>query len=118
MAKMKQSSHLCEVFENFPHGAMDDLVKQIKAALGHDIASFSAMRLAMSYVEWLGYDKAPKWGAASLVHIRFLLHRCLVSSNFLNFRPSVIAASIIYYDRFVRGWVPFWPAALARITGG
>ena len=36
---------------------------------------------------------------------------------FLNCRPSVIAAAILYTERRVRGIIPFWPSMLGKLTG-
>ena len=41
----------------------------------------------------------------------------LFDSTLLNYRPSVIAAALIYAERQQRGAVPFWPAALSHLTG-
>ena len=35
---------------------------------------------------------------------------------FLNCRPSVIAAAIIYAERRARGIIPFWPSMLSKLT--
>ena len=37
--------------------------------------------------------------------------------TFLNCRPSVIAAAIIYAERRARGIIPFWPSMLSKLTG-
>ena len=36
---------------------------------------------------------------------------------FLNCRPSVIAAAVIYAERRARGIIPFWPSMLAKLSG-
>ncbi len=36
---------------------------------------------------------------------------------FLNCRPSVIAAAVIYAERRARGIIPFWPYMLAKLSG-
>ena len=36
---------------------------------------------------------------------------------FLNCRPSVIAAAVLYVERRARGMIPFWPTMLAKLTG-
>jgi Cyclin, C-terminal domain len=41
----------------------------------------------------------------------------LFDSTLLNYRPSVVAAALIYAERQQRGAVPFWPAALSHLTG-
>ena len=46
-----------------------------------------------------------------------LVHGSLVDAQFLNCRPSVVAAAIIYAERRSRGVIPFWPSMLAKLTG-
>eukprot|EP00887_Chlorella_sp_A99_P002940 scaffold24.g2940.t1 len=51
-----------------------------------------------------------------------LLHQTLQDGEFLNYRrgyfmPSVVAAAVLYADRRSRGAAPYWPSALARLTG-
>ncbi len=36
---------------------------------------------------------------------------------FLNCRPSVIAAALLYVERRAQGMIPFWPTMLAKQTG-
>lgn len=36
---------------------------------------------------------------------------------FLNCRPSVIAAAIVYAERRSRGIIPFWPSMLSKLSG-
>ena len=35
---------------------------------------------------------------------------------FLNCRPSVIAAAIVYAERRSRGIIPFWPSMLSKLS--
>ena len=37
--------------------------------------------------------------------------------SFLNCRPSVVAAAVLYVERRARGAIPFWPSMLAKLTG-
>lgn len=46
-----------------------------------------------------------------------LVRGSLVDAQFLNCRPSVVAAAIIYAERRSRGVIPFWPSMLAKLTG-
>ncbi len=41
----------------------------------------------------------------------------LADAAFLNCRPSVVGAAIIYAERRLRGVIPFWPSMLAKLTG-
>lgn len=46
-----------------------------------------------------------------------LVADCLTDMAFLNCRPSVIAAALLYVERRSRGIIPFWPSMLAKLTG-
>lgn len=41
----------------------------------------------------------------------------LADPSFLNCRPSVVAAAVVYAERRFRGVIPFWPSMLAKLTG-
>ncbi len=41
----------------------------------------------------------------------------LTDMAFLNCRPSVIGAAILYVERRAQGMIPFWPTMLAKLTG-
>ena len=45
-----------------------------------------------------------------------LLRETLADDGFLNFRPSKIAAAVVYAERRARGVIPFWPSVLAKMT--
>lgn len=45
------------------------------------------------------------------------MRAALVQSDLLNYRPSVVAASVLYIDRMTRAELPFWPSSLAHLTG-
>lgn len=46
-----------------------------------------------------------------------LVTESVTEITFLNCRPSVIAAAVIYAERRARGIIPFWPSMLAKLTG-
>ena len=46
-----------------------------------------------------------------------LVREMLSDMTFLNCRPSVIAAAIMYAERRNQGVIPFWPSMLAKLTG-
>ncbi|GMH32210.1 hypothetical protein BSKO_00044 [Bryopsis sp. KO-2023] len=106
-----------DLLAQFPMGSVQELENQIEAALGYDTAAISALRVTKLYMEWLGYEAVPEWSAPAAIHIQSMLSDALSSPAFLNFRPSVLAAAILYHDRSTRGWVPYWPTSLAQITG-
>jgi hypothetical protein len=41
----------------------------------------------------------------------------MLNTEFLNYRPSVTAAAVLYCDRVKKGVLPFWPGSLAALTG-
>jgi hypothetical protein len=45
------------------------------------------------------------------------MRAALVQPELLNYRPSVVSAAVLYTDRLSRGELPFWPSALAHLTG-
>ena len=42
---------------------------------------------------------------------------CASDTALMNCRPSIAAAAVIYAERRERGAIPFWPAALSKLTG-
>ena len=55
-------------------------------------------------------------------HLHALCHDMQVTQSlpdiaFLNCRPSVIAAAIVYAERRSRGIIPFWPSMLSKLSG-
>lgn len=46
-----------------------------------------------------------------------LVRGSLADTTFLNCRPSVVAAAVVYAERRSRGVIPFWPSMLAKLTG-
>lgn len=45
------------------------------------------------------------------------LREALLSTEFVNFRPSVVAAALLYMDRECKGKVKLWPSSLMHLTG-
>ena len=45
-----------------------------------------------------------------------LMSQCLFDNDFLNYRPSVVAAGVLYAQRRASGQLPFWPSVLATLT--
>lgn len=46
-----------------------------------------------------------------------IMARTLQDNASLNFRPSIIAAAVLYCARRGQGQTPFWPVALVALTG-
>ena len=47
---------------------------------------------------------------------RIQVTQSLPDIAFLNCRPSVIAAAIVYAERRSRGIIPFWPSMLSKLS--
>lgn len=90
----------------------------LQQVLGSDTSAISTLRCVKLYLERLGsrfLDSKSvaevSGGAAALVE------RSMSDLTFLNCRPSVVAAAILYAERRSRGVIPFWPSMLAKLTG-
>lgn len=102
---------------SFPAGAVENMSHNVGMALAHDTAAVSTLRCLKLYYERLGADA--KDGVASLLprSVLSFTRAVLYAPSFLNFRPSTVAAAVLYQDRRARGWWPFWPSAVAHLTG-
>jgi len=106
----------------FPEAALADMGAALAASLGGDTATLSALRCLKLYLRRLGARPAltlPGAGAepGGAGEVVPLARAALADAEFLNFRPSVLAAALLYAERRGRGALPFWPAALAQLTG-
>ena len=45
------------------------------------------------------------------------LREALLLPEFVNIRPSVVAAALLYQDRESKGKVKLWPSSLQHLTG-
>ena len=98
--------------------AIQEMQFNIVRVLGSDTQSISAMRCLRLYLERLGHsfqDPRSQHGLSGLAKI--LVTGTLYDTTFLNCRPSVVAAAVLYAERRLRGCVPFWPSMLAKLTG-
>ncbi|KAL4419865.1 hypothetical protein ABPG75_006963 [Micractinium tetrahymenae] len=103
-------------------GVPADLLSQMQAnvlaALSNDAASISALRCLKLYLERIGGDTSADAEKANSARSPFrLLHETLADGEFLNYRPSVVAAAVLYVERKSRGMAPYWPTALSTLTG-
>lgn len=103
---------------NFPVGSVARMEMRIRLTLGNDLSAISSVRCLNLYLERLGTNPldgiVAHQSAANAVQ---LLRLTLPSTTFLNFRPSIVAAAVLYVERRSRGAVPLWPVALAQLTG-
>mmetsp|Transcript_1709 Transcript_1709/g.3843 ORF Transcript_1709/g.3843 Transcript_1709/m.3843 type:complete len:233 (-) Transcript_1709:1088-1786(-) len=78
-------------------------------------AELSPQNVASAAAAVLG-DQSPgsgdlEWDAYAL------LDAAVAAPDFLNFRPSVTAAAVLYAARTRAGELPLWPSSLAAVTG-
>lgn len=101
-----------------PAWALKQMEWSIREALGQDVASISTIRCVKLMMERLGAQHLkPCVAEAILGDSVALCTECISDTAFLNCRPSIVAAAVIYADRRSRGAIPFWPSALAKLTG-
>lgn len=101
-----------------PLAAVEQMEWNIRQVLEQDTAAISTLRCLKLYLERLGAQHLDQ--AASIAMAGTSLHlvsECASDMTFLNCRPSVIAAAVMYTDRRARGVIPFWPTMLAKLTG-
>lgn len=86
--------------------------------LNNDTATISTLRCLKLYLERLGCNFLDQESVQMVAGSAFALVKEMLSDmTFLNCRPSVIAAAIMYAERRNQGVIPFWPSMLARLTG-
>ena len=86
--------------------------------LNNDTATISTLRCLKLYLERLGCNFLDQESVQMVAGSAFALVREMLSDmTFLNCRPSVIAAAIMYAERRNQGVIPFWPSMLAKLTG-
>ncbi|KAK9842201.1 hypothetical protein WJX81_000257 [Elliptochloris bilobata] len=103
-------------------GFAEDLLAEVgaavRASLGGDTATLSGLRCLKLYLRRLGAHRPDgSCDAEAAGEAVPLCRAALADAEFLNFRPSVLAAALLYAERRGRGALPFWPAALAQLTG-
>lgn len=45
-----------------------------------------------------------------------LVSRAVTDNEFLNYRPTITAAAVLYCERLHKGHLPFWPSSLSGLT--
>ncbi|KAI8105723.1 hypothetical protein M9434_000305 [Picochlorum sp. BPE23] len=101
-----------------PMWAIKRMEWSILQVLGQDTASISSIRCVKLFMERLGTEQLPKAAADALMgDAKGLCLDCVSDTAFLNCRPSITAAAVIYVDRRNRGIIPFWPSSLAKLSG-
>jgi pentatricopeptide repeat domain-containing protein 1 len=78
-----------------------------------------ALRCLKLYLERLGCVFAPDGTCANQEDIQDVLElvaRTVTDNEFLNYRPTITAAAVLYCERLHKGHLPFWPSSLAGLT--
>ncbi|KAK9863821.1 hypothetical protein WJX84_002381 [Apatococcus fuscideae] len=90
----------------------------LRQVLVHDTAAISTYRCLKLFLERLGCNFSDQGSVKNIAGSAFALVRgSLADTTFLNCRPSVVAAAVVYAERRSRGVIPFWPSMLAKLTG-
>jgi pentatricopeptide repeat domain-containing protein 1 len=90
----------------------------VRAALGGDTSSISALRVLKLYLERLGAEFGGAEGLAPVAGAALALLPAAVCAPALRARhPSLVAAAALLAGRRAAGVTPFWPHALLALTG-
>lgn len=111
-----------EAAAGFPAAAIEHMEWNIHQVLSQDTSAISTLRCMELYLERLGgthvvIDGDTAAATAMGGRAKQLSRDALIDMAFLNCRPSVIAAALLYVERRSRGAIPFWPSMLAKLTG-
>jgi len=123
MKRTERGNHLPsnEVLEQVTDcraSAVEKMEYNLNQVLGGDTSAISTLRCVMLYLERLGSRFLDARSAAEIAGSTVsLVERSMSDLTFLNCRPSVVAAAILYAERRSRGVIPFWPSMLAKLTG-
>jgi len=112
------SDELLEQITDCKASAVEKMEYNLHHVLGGDTSTISTLRCIMLYLERLGSRFLDGRTAAEVAgNAVSLVERSMSVLTFLNCRPSVVAAAILYAERRSRGVIPFWPSMLAKLTG-
>lgn len=78
-----------------------------------------ALRCMKLYLERLGCVFAPDGTCSNQSDIHDsleLVSRAVTDNEFLNYRPTITAAAVLYCERLHKGHLPFWPSSLSGLT--
>lgn len=76
-----------------------------------------ALRSLRLYLERLDCQPEPDGASNDLQGVYELNVHILKDQEFLNYRPTITAAAVLYCNRLQQGRLPFWPSSLAGLTG-
>lgn len=116
--KDKKDFEKYEKASGLPAWAIKQMVWSIRQVLNHDTASVSSVRCVKLLVERLGVQYLSDSAANAIIGDALgLCLDCISDTALMNCRPSIAAAAVVYAERRERGAIPFWPAALSKLTG-
>lgn len=78
-----------------------------------------ALRCLKLYLERLGCVFGPDGTCKNQEGIQDcldLVARAVTDGEFLNYRPTITAAAVLYCERLHKGQLPFWPSSLSGLT--
>ena len=107
-----------EAATGLPPAAVERMEWNISQVLQQDTSAISTLRCLELYFERMGGTYLDSKASLALAgRAEQLTREALCDMAFLNCRPSVIAAALMYVERRARGCIPFWPSMLAKLTG-
>lgn len=96
----------------FSTATVSAMESRVRSTLGDDIRAISTLRIILLFLERIGtVDERTD------IAIRSLVQQMLPNSSFLQYRPSVVGAAVLFSVRKQQGLYPFWPSALMHMTG-
>lgn len=78
-----------------------------------------ALRCLKLYLERLGCVFAPDGTCSTQEDVQDCLElvaRAVTDSEFLNYRPTITAAAVLYCERHCKGQLPYWASSLSGLT--
>jgi pentatricopeptide repeat domain-containing protein 1 len=82
-------------------------------------AHTQALRCLKLYLERLGCVFGPDGTCTHQLDVKDclqLVSRAVTDNEFLNYRPTITAAAVLYCERLHKGHLPFWPSSLSGLT--
>lgn len=87
--------------------------------LAHRLVCLQALRCLKLYLERLGCVFGRDGTCSNQADIQDtleLIARAVTDNEFLNYRPTITAAAVLYCERLHKGHLPFWPSSLSGLT--
>eukprot|EP00884_Botryococcus_braunii_P006594 jgi/Botrbrau1/15936/Bobra.0088s0002.1 len=118
LAERVPSDDLVEEVSGFAADSVKECKAEMMAALHNDSGAISALRIINLYLERLGCDFQDARVVSHLAgEALLMMSEVIFQDEFLDFSPSLVAAAVLVVARRASGAWPFWPSALAILTG-